>query len=273
METCSGTSGKSSFINSLESDLFELNKDVDFVVLSFNMEMISSRQIGRKLSYKLRKTTAELYSGTMDQTLSDEDYNRVQKELETIKQYPIYYVDTPGTVDQIKQTILKFSQNEGKGKWVIITLDHTLLTRGKSGESEREVLSNLQHMFMEVKKYNMNTIIQLSQMNREIESVDRISNRTMHFPMRRDIFGSDSVMQGSDYLFVLHMPELLGIEAYGPKNLPTEGLIYLHCLKNREGGLGILIFENYLKYNRLEEIDISKLNNRTAQNNNLKIEI
>lgn len=32
-------SGKSSFINSLETDLFELNKDKEFIVLNFNMEI------------------------------------------------------------------------------------------------------------------------------------------------------------------------------------------------------------------------------------------
>ena len=32
-------SGKSSFANSLETDLFDLNPDVEFVVLSFNFEI------------------------------------------------------------------------------------------------------------------------------------------------------------------------------------------------------------------------------------------
>jgi replicative DNA helicase len=39
-------SGKSSFVNSLETDLFELNPDANFVVLSFSFEMVSSRQVG-----------------------------------------------------------------------------------------------------------------------------------------------------------------------------------------------------------------------------------
>ena len=45
-------SGKSSFANSLETDLFDRNPEINFVVLSFNFEMLSSRQVGRKLSYK-----------------------------------------------------------------------------------------------------------------------------------------------------------------------------------------------------------------------------
>lgn len=38
--------GKSAFTNSLEVDLLELNPDVDFIVLSFSLEMLSSKQVG-----------------------------------------------------------------------------------------------------------------------------------------------------------------------------------------------------------------------------------
>lgn len=185
-------SGKSAFANSLESDLFELNKTENFVVLSFNFEMLASKQIGRKLSYALKKTTAELYSGTNDEKakLSNSDYDEVVTEARRIEKFPIYYVDRPGTVDQIRNTILEFFERpDVKGKWVLIFLDHTLLTRGREGEQERETLFNLQRMFMEMKKFGKTTIIQLSQMNRNIESTDRLNNSSLHFPMRSDIFG------------------------------------------------------------------------------------
>ena len=150
-------SGKSSFINSLETDLFDLNKDIEFVVLSFNWEMLSSRQVGRKLSYRLEKTTSELYSSSSK--VSDEDYNNITKTAIELSNYPIYYVDMPGTVQEVKNTILTFYSNpEIKGKWLITILDHTLLTKGKGGDSEREILSDLQKMFMEIKKYGRNTV-------------------------------------------------------------------------------------------------------------------
>lgn len=247
-------SGKSSFVNSLETDLFDLNPEEDFVVLSFNFEMLASKQVGRKLSQKLEKTTSELYSGYTDFNLNDALYFRVLKEANKIKEYPIYYVDTPGSVPQIRQTILEFSEEPFvKGKWLIIILDHTLLTRNRTGASERETLSQLQYMFMEIKKYNRNTIIQLSQMNREIEANERISLPTLQFPIRRDIFGGDSVFQASDYLLVLHRPEILGITKYGPKNWETKDLIYMHFLKVREGEPNIFVFKNNLKYNRIDD--------------------
>lgn len=193
--------------------------------------MLSKNQVGRKLSYSLKKTTSELYSAGINKALNDNDFNKVKQEIEVIRNYPIYYIEASGSVEEIRETILRFSENEGKGKWVIIMLDHILLTKGRAGESEREIISKLQGMFMEIKKYNHNTVIQLSQLNRDIESVDRISNSNMHFPMRRDLFGADSIYQASDIVGVLHRPEILGIEEYGTKRIPTPGLVFLHILE------------------------------------------
>ena len=48
----------------LETDIIDLNPNENVIVLSFNFEMLSSRQVGRKLSYKLKRTTSQLYSAT-----------------------------------------------------------------------------------------------------------------------------------------------------------------------------------------------------------------
>jgi len=182
-------SGKSAFLNSLESDIFDLNQDVDFIVLSFSLEMLAFKQIGRKLSYKLKKTTSELY--TTNTPLSDADYQRAENEGEKIKNYPIYYVDSPGTVTEIKNTIDKFREKYAKDTWLIIDFDHVLLANSSLNESERSTLVNLERMFIQEKKIGRTTIIQLSQLNREIEEISRITNPSLHFPQRRDLAGSD----------------------------------------------------------------------------------
>lgn len=249
-------SGKSSFVNSLETDLFDLNPHVDFCVLSFNFEMLSSKQVGRKLSSKMNKTVTELYSGDPSIKLTGDDIEAIEDHAKEIKKYEIYYVDTPGTVDDIKGTIEHFQKTIAKNRWLLVMLDHTLLTRGKAGASERETLSDLEKVLMQSRKSRdcKTTIIQLSQMNRGIEDKERIANQSLQFPMRSDIFGGDSVFQASDYLFVLHRPEILGIKVYGMRPYPTKDRVYLHFLKNREGELAVLQFQNNLKYNRIEDI-------------------
>ena len=113
---------------------------------------------------------------------------------------------------------------------MIVILDHTLLTRGRSGEKEREILADLQRLFMEAKKWGQTTIIQLSQLNRNIETADRLNNPALHYPNRSDMFGSDSLFHASDLVLVLHRPEILRINSYSQNNLPVKDLIYMHLL-------------------------------------------
>lgn len=245
-------SGKSSFVNTLESDLIDLNSNQDVVVLNFSFEMLSSRQVGRKLSSKLRQTTAQLYSSSsdLDNTLLEE----VEQTSQQIKSYPIYYVDTPGTVADIASTIDYFYENKAKGKKFVIILDHTLLVEGQNRESVLQVISDLQKLFIRVKKFPDTTIIQLSQMNRNIENPERINNPSMHYPMRSDISSADTIFHASDYVICIHRPELLNIQSYGPNRLPVRDKVYLHILKNRDAGeCSILEFDNDLKYNNLIE--------------------
>ena len=245
-------SGKSSFVNTLESDLIDLNSNQDVVVLNFSFEMLSSRQVGRKLSSKLRQTTAQLYSSSsdLDNTLLEE----VEETSQQIKSYPIYYVDTPGTVADIASTIDYFYENKAKGKKFVIILDHTLLVEGQNRESALQVISDLQKLFIRVKKFPDTTIIQLSQMNRNIENPERINNPSMHYPMRSDISSADTIFHASDYVICIHRPELLNIQQYGPNRLLVKNKVYLHILKNRDAGeCAILEFDNDLKYNNLIE--------------------
>ena len=243
-------SGKSSLVNTLETDLIDLNPNRELVVLSFNFEMLASRQVGRKLSYKLKETTSTLYSAVS--SIDDKAFEKVKNEAENIKKYPIYYVDTPSTVEHIAETIDYFYDVIAKGKWLIIILDHTLLVTS-NGRDERTTIIDLQKLFMQIKKKPNISIIQISQMNRNIEQPERIINPTNHNPMRSDLTTSDFIFQSSDYVIVLHRPELLGITAYGPQRQLVADMVYLHFLKNREGDLKILRFINDLKYNNLIE--------------------
>lgn len=245
-------SGKSSFVNTLETDLIDLNSNQNVIVLNFSFEMLSSRQVGRKISSKLRQTTAELYSANNE--LTDDLLDRVEQTSQQIKSYPIYYVDTPGTVEDIASTINYFYETKAKDKKFVIILDHTLLVEGQNRESALQVISELQKLFIKVKKLPNTTIIQLSQMNRNIENPERINNPSMHYPMRSDISSADTIFHASDYVICIHRPELLNIQQYGPNRLLVKNKVYLHILKNRDAGeCTILEFDNDLKYNNLIE--------------------
>lgn len=254
VHTISGisASGKSAFANLISLDLIDLNSKENTIELVFSLEMVGFRQVGRMLSNKLRLTTSDLYSS--NKSLDDSTLEKVINVTNSLKNHPIYFVDEPGTPMQIEQTIMGFYEKYVKGKNVnfVIFYDHALLTK-RVGDII-DTISELEKVFIRVKKLPKTSIIQLTQLNRNIESPERINNNLLHYPMRSDLSSSDSIFQASDYVFVIHRPELLHICEYGPNRLPTKNKIYLHLLKNRDAGKPCIIeFENDLAHNNFVE--------------------
>ena len=245
-------SGKSSFVNELTTDVIDLNPNEDIIILSFSLEMVGFRQVGRTLSNKLRKTTSTLYSSETD--LDENTFKEVVRVSNQLKEYPIYFVDNPGTPSEVEKTIRDFYNTYVKGtkKHFIIVYDHTLLT--KQVGSVIETTSELERVFIQAKKFPLTSVVQIAQMNRNIESSERINNPLSHYPMRSDLSSSDAMFQASDYVLVMHRPEILNIQEYGPNHLPTQNKVYMHMLKNRDAGKPcILEFENDLMFNNLIE--------------------
>ena len=245
-------SGKSSFVNELTTDIIDLNPGEDIIILNFSLEMVGFRQVGRTLSNKLRRTTSALYSSETD--LDDETFRKVVAVSNKLKEYPIYFVDDPGTPSEVEKIIKSFYETHVKGtnKHFVIFYDHTLLT--KQVGSVIETTSELERVFIQAKKYPMTSVVQIAQMNRNIEASERINNPSSHYPMRSDLSSSDAMFQASDYVLVMHRPEILNIQEYGPSRLPTQNKVYMHMLKNRDAGKPcILEFENDLAFNNLIE--------------------
>lgn len=246
-------SGKSSIANLMQTDIIDLNPDEDIIVLTFSLEMVGFRQVGRTLSNKLKRTTSTLYSSETD--LDDETFRKVVNVSNQLKKYPIYFVDSPSTPTQVNTIIRTFYDNyvKDRHKHFVVIYDHALLT--KQVGSIIETISELERVFIQVKKLPMTSVIQLAQMNRNIESPERINNPTSHYPMRSDLSSSDAIFQASDYVLVIHRPEILNIQEYGPNRLPTTNKVYMHMLKNRDAGKPcILEFENELMFNNLIEV-------------------
>jgi replicative DNA helicase len=245
-------SGKSSFANLLSTDIIDLNPTEDVIILNFSLEMVGFRQVGRTLSNKLRKTTSTLYSS--ETSLDDATMGQIVKVCNQLKEYPIYFVDSPTTPMQAQEIIYSFYNTHVKGtkKHFVILYDHALLT--KPIGSQLETIAELERVFIQVKKLPLTSVIQLTQMNRNIEAPERINNPLSHYPMRSDLSTSDAIFQASDYVLVIHRPEILNINEYGPNHLPTQNKVYIHVLKNRDAGKPcILEFENDLMYNNLLE--------------------
>ena len=261
-------SGKTAILNQLETQLGFLNEDEDFDILSFNFEMLSRNLVGRKFASALDKTTQELYSGKLGQKLDDETYAKVLEEGAKIAKLNVHYVEHSGTVEQIENTIHNFigkALEKDQNRGLVVLLDHTILVQGKQGELERIVLGELMTMFNRLKKLYKIAFVVLTQLNRDIESSDRMTDPHRHFPLRKDVFGGDMVYQFSDVVMVSMNPEQMGLQSYGPHGWPVAGYVYWHFIKVIEGEPCVAQMKNMLKYSRIEEpehpMQVTKPNN------------
>lgn len=252
-------SGKTAILNNLETGLFDLNKDQQFDVLSFNLEMLARRLVGRKLSSKLGKSVKQLYSADLENlkdNIRPDEIKFLEDYLKTLKTYNIHYVDKSGTVDQIRDTcIWHMSQpsfiNSRKG--LVITLDHSILVKRKANQTQLDALYELGAMFNDLKKDFKIIVIVVSQLNRDIEKIERKDNPIFHYPQKSDVFGADALYHVSDTFMISHRPQMLNLDTYGPLNMPVIDKIYWHFLKTRDGDPFIARMTNKLEHNRILE--------------------
>lgn len=271
-------SGKSLICEEFKRDFVDLNPDDKFDILSFEFEMHSKDQVARNLSGKLGMSTKYLYSGE-DNFIKDDEFEHIENVAMSLRRYPIYYVDDFGSVDEIRDTVLDFVDRQdllSRDRGLVVTIDHVLLTKGKQAEAEKKVIDTLSHMCVELKKKLTSMglrvmIILLSQLNRNIETPDRVMNNMLHYPTKNDIFGASSLFQASDYVLVTHKPAVVdGIgEYYGPprasfpKGLPVytpedeeRAMVYWHLLKERFGKPKVLMMVDYFEQSSCKEYNL-----------------
>ena len=253
-------SGKTAILNELETGLFEMNPHEKFAVLSFNFEMMARRLVGRKISKAMNVSVKQMYNADLlepTKNFAKHHYDKAVEYVKTIKDSPVCYVDVPGTVDEIINTVEHFAMGvpDNLDRGILMSLDHSLLTKKKDGQKQLDTLYELGGAINQLKKKIKSSYVIVSQLNRSIESTERIQNKTLHYPQKSDVFGADALYQYSDVFMVTHRPEMLNLTSYGPSDLATQGIIYWHYLKTRDGDPFVAKMKNLLKYNRVVDYD------------------
>jgi hypothetical protein len=269
--------GKSTILSLIRKDFLELNKDQEFEILSFEFEMRLEDQLSRDISSSLSTDIKTLYSA--EKSLEDDKFNEVKVLLDAKKDLPLFFVDRVGSVREIIQTIMGFANNRGlkeNGKGLVVTIDHILLTKGKTGEGEKAKIDDLSHSLVELKKYFSSVgikviFIMLSQLNRDISEKERVSNPKLHYPTMNDLFAASSVYQCSDYVLVTQIPAKIsgiglfygppkegfpaGLPVFCPKS-PNTPMIYWHLIKERFGDQKIIPLIADFKHSKMEEYNL-----------------
>jgi replicative DNA helicase len=248
--------GKSMFLNILHRDFLnpELNSGFKhpFRILHFSFEMSAGDEMLRAVSGMMNTSYGSLLSA--ETPLTDEMYREALSCLDKLVNDKLFYVEKAGTRNEIRETIYKVHARFPNDK-LVITLDHSLLTKYLDEDSEVELMSELAKMFIEVRKDLGALIIMLGQLNDKIEDPRRRepNQGSFHYPTKTDIHGSKQIYHAADVVMVLHRPELLQIENYGPKRYPAHSALFLHCLKQRKGDVGIIRFTSDFAHGNIYE--------------------
>lgn len=213
-------SGKSSLVNYIETECAKTMS-----VLSFSMEMMAKDQVRRKLKY-----------------INTLDEQRKKEQLSILQESDIWYYEDPVSEQDIDRISREFILQRTAEK-ILIIIDHVLLLKGRD---ERESIGQLQKVLIALRKLKKVSIIQVSQMNRNIETLERIKTPQFHYPQRSDIAAADTIFHASDVIVVVHRPESLGIISYGMMAMDTRNIIFLHLLKFREGIQSVIRVDNKL---------------------------
>lgn len=248
-------SGKTLMSSIISRQAFNLNPHEKIAVLDFQFEMLTRTSAQRELAGALSKSMHELNS--VGYALSDADFEAARRYVASIpKDLPIYSVEKPQTVAGIKEAVRIYCEHMPDRK-VIITLDHTLLVKGSSEErSVTDKLYGLGEALTELKRQYNCLFIVLTQMNREIEGVERRKPRSAgNFPTPSDVFGSDALLQHADTLIAINRPADFNIFEYGAPGfvIHDKNVMAVHILKSRNSETGMLWFlGEFKKMNLLE---------------------
>jgi replicative DNA helicase len=260
--------GKSTLSKCVRDSITTLNTDQNFKQYIFNFEMLAHQQIARSVVTDSRMKLRDLYS--VDEPLTDKQFEALKEYYDELGKRDVDFIDVPNTPKAIADSIIYYWENECKptNKTMVYEIDHALLVKGREGQSEKQRVDELMYLLVDVKKYiadngGHSVGIVLSQMNREIRSVDRVRNSDMHRPDTGCLFGASSIEQCSDYIMFSHIPAKLGLDLYTAHGLPTRyrldevtyQMVYFELVKQRSGASDLTI----PCYNKLALFDFDEM--------------
>jgi uncharacterized phage-like protein YoqJ len=154
----------------------------------------------------------------------------------------------------------------------IVTLDHSILLKKDAHESSKmDTIYNLGEAVTDLKRKYPIIFIVLSQLNRDVERLDRQEDgKYGNYILSSDFFGADALLQHADMQVGINRPGNQNIKFYGPDRyiIEDKDILVLHFLKCRNGDTRMSFFRANFEAMSIQEIptpptqEIRKKNNQ-----------
>ena len=228
------------------------------VMLHFGFEMAAADEHIRTAGTIMGQSYAYLMSAEYNKetgkynTLTKEEREEIELIMDTMGDRQEYYVPISGNLFQMWETAKRIQELHPDHK-MIITIDHSLLTRRGEEKSTEEFINNIGFFSIRAKQKFGAMVIWLHQLNNEIEKTERIKNPLLHYPVKPDIHYGSQLWWACDNVAVIHVPKLLHIQEYGKHELLTENLLHIALLKSRFGQPGNVWLREDFKRGRIHD--------------------
>jgi replicative DNA helicase len=253
--------GKTLFMEQLVNDVIKLNGDQKFRILKFQFEMLDETNGIRKLSMNVGSDYNTLMS--KDMPIDKGIYQKCVQFYESTESYDIVdVVYDPCTVEEMCATIHAYMEQfktEDGFVNTLVTVDHSALFKlGGKYKDKFEMLNAFGEALTEMKKKFPVAFLVLSQLNRNVETIERAKDGTYgNYILDSDLYGSDALLQHADVVLGINRPFNRRIKFYGPEKyiINDPDLLVFHILKSRNGFMGMNFYKLDNTVMRLIEID------------------
>ncbi|EGD33951.1 replicative DNA helicase DnaB [Capnocytophaga sp. oral taxon 338 str. F0234] len=263
--------GKTAFTLSMARNIAVNSK---IPVAFFSLEMSSIQLITRLIASETGISSDKLRTGK----LSDDDFEQLNKKIQSLLDAPLYIDDTPSL--SIFDLRAKARRMVSKYGVKIIFIDYLQLmtanTSGKIGGNREQEISAISRNLKALAKELDIPVIALSQLSRNVE------NRPGHRrPQLSDLRESGAIEQDADIVTFLYRPEYYKLNTWDDtEQTPTANQAELIVAKHRNGGLDNIrlqfvngVFSNLSNNFSLQQEERQQIQSYNSRYNDQKDEV
>ena len=241
--------GKTSFALSMAKNIAA---DYQVPMAFFSLEMSNVQLVNRLISNACEIKGSKILNGQ----LQPDEWERLDKRVNTLLGAPLYVDDTPGlSVFELRTKARRLVKEHGVQ---IIMIDYLQLMNaaGMRFSSRQEEVSVISRSLKGLAKELNIPILALSQLNRGVESREGLEGKR---PQLSDLRESGAIEQDADMVVFVHRPEYYHI--YQDDNgHDLRGKAQIIIAKHRKGATGDVVLTFRGEFTRFENEEDTNLN-------------
>ena len=243
--------GKTSFALSMAKNIAA---DYNVPLAFFSLEMSDVQLTNRLISNVCEIQGSKILSGQ----LQPDEWDRLDKRINTLMGAPIFIDDTPGlSVFELRTKARRLVREHGV-KIIMIDYLQLMNANGMRFSSRQEEVSTISRSLKGLAKELGIPILALSQLNRGVESREGLEGKR---PQLSDLRESGAIEQDADMVLFVHRPEYYHI--YQDDNgRDLRGMAQIIIAKHRKGATGDVLLTFRGEFTRFENPEDTRLGHR-----------